>query len=238
MWLHGSPGLLLVYLPLLLLVLAKLLAQLALVGLVVAVAASVESTLFAFVAARAFERGKRRFWTRTVALGVAVPVVLCLVSWLNFAVCTRNMDLDWSSDAQTPGLTNVGNVVVPLLISVVAAIALCVLAVQWLVRRARELRSQFFRYFAARIVEWVGGALLATAVFLIVAHAALLASGAPQAGEAMPQDGGVGLYLAMVTGVLALVGGAPALLCAWLARDDGPIIVPRRTAPARPSESR
>lgn len=232
MWLHGSPALLVVYLPLVLLFLVKLLTQLALVGLVVALAASVESTLFAFVAARAFERTKRRFWTRTVALGVAVPVVLCLLSWLNFAVCTRNMDLDWSSDAQTPGLTNLGNVIVPLLISVVAAVALSVIVVQWLVRRARELRVQFFRYFAARLVEWLGASLLSAAVFLIIVHAALVASDAPQVGEAMPRGSDVWLYLAMVTAALTLVGGGPALLCAWLARDDGPIVVPRRATPA------
>lgn len=231
MWLHGSPGLLIVYLPLLLVVLAKLLAQLALVGVVVVLAALVESTLFAFITSRVFKRGTRRYWTRTLALGAAVPVVLCAVAWLNFAVCTRGMDIDWNSDAQTPGLTNVSNVILPLLLAIVAAVALAVLLVQWLVRRARELRVQFFRYFAARAVEWVGGALLATAVLLILAHAALLGFGAPQAGEAMPKDGGVGMYIAMATGALALLGGAPAMLCAWLARDDGPIVVPKQSAP-------
>ena len=87
MWLHGSPGLLIVYLPLLLLVLAKLLAELALIGLVVAIAAIIESLLFTFIAARAFKRNERRFWTRAVTLGAAAPVVLSLLAWLNFVSC-------------------------------------------------------------------------------------------------------------------------------------------------------
>ena len=236
MWLHGSPGLVIVYLPLLLGVLAKLLAQLALVGLVVVVAAVIEATLFAFAAARAFKRGTRRYWTRTASLGVVVPVVLSLTTWFNFAICTRGMDFDWNSDAQTPGLTNLSNVVVPLLLAVLAALVLAVLLIQWLVRRTRELRTQIVRYLAARALEWLGGAVLAVAVFLIIAHAALLASGAPHANEAMPRDNDVGLYLAMVSAALAIAGGGPALLCAWLARDDGPIMVPRRP-PAPPAAS-